>query len=90
MSNPIVYYTAEEVAALLKITRFTVYKMINRGDLPGYCIGREFRIEASDLDAFIRNPKTNCGKPSACKVSWNFISSARQTHYLVSIIVTHS
>ncbi|TWH51614.1 helix-turn-helix domain-containing protein [Sporomusa sp. KB1] len=57
MSNPIVYYTAEEVAALLKITRFTVYKMINRGELPGYRIGREFRIEAADLDAFIRKSK---------------------------------
>lgn len=55
MSNPI--YTAEEVATLLKITRFTVYKMINRGELPGYRIGREFRIEASDLDAFIRKSK---------------------------------
>ncbi len=34
-------YTPEEVAQILKITRFTVYEMIKRGDLPAYRIGRK-------------------------------------------------
>jgi len=50
-------YTAEEVANLLKITKLTVYKMISRGDLTGYRIGRKIRIDAADLDTYIRNSK---------------------------------
>lgn len=51
-------YTPEEVAKLLKITRFTVYEMIKRGDLSAYRIGRKMRVEAPDLDNYIRNRKT--------------------------------
>jgi len=50
-------YTAEEIANLLKVTKFTVYKMISRGDLTGYRIGRKIRVDAADLDAYIRNSK---------------------------------
>ncbi len=45
-------YTPEEVAKLLKISRFTVYEMIKRGELSAYRIGRKMRIEASDLDNY--------------------------------------
>lgn len=52
-----VSYTPEEVAKILKITRFTVYEMIKRGDLTAYRIGRKMRIEAPDLDAYIKKSK---------------------------------
>ncbi len=52
-----VTYTPEEIAKLLKITRFTVYEMIKRGDLAAYRIGRKMRIEAPDLDAYIKRSK---------------------------------
>ena len=55
-------YTPEEVAKLLKITRFTVYEMIKRGDLPAYRIGRKMRIESPDLDTYIRDRKTQGGR----------------------------
>lgn len=50
-------YTPEELAKILKITRFTVYEMIKRGDLPAYRIGRKVRVEAADLDQFINKSK---------------------------------
>lgn len=50
-------YTPEEVARILKITRFTVYEMIKRGDLAAYRIGRKVRVEAPDLEAYIKNSK---------------------------------
>ena len=50
-------YTPEELAKILKITRFTVYEMIKRGDLPAYRIGRKVRVEAADLDAYINKSK---------------------------------
>lgn len=56
-----VSYTPEEVAKLLKITRFTVYEMIKRGDLAAYRIGRKVRVEAPDLEAYIKKSKGAAG-----------------------------
>ncbi|MBP1764702.1 MAG: excise: binding domain, excisionase family [Firmicutes bacterium] len=50
-------YTPEEVAQILKISRFTVYEMIKRGDLTAYRIGRKMRIEAPDLENYIKKSK---------------------------------
>jgi putative molybdopterin biosynthesis protein len=53
-----VSYTPEEVAKILKISRFTVYEMIKRGDLTAYRIGRKVRVEAPDLDVYIKKSKS--------------------------------
>ena len=50
-------YTPEEVAQILKISRFTVYELIKRGKLTAYRIGRKMRIEASDLDLYKKQAK---------------------------------
>lgn len=52
-------YTPEEVAKILKISRFTVYEMIKRGDLAAYHIGRKVRVEAPDLEVYIQRSKRN-------------------------------
>lgn len=51
MANEI-SYTPGEVAEILKISKFTVYELIKRGDLPAYHVGRKVRVEAPDLEAF--------------------------------------
>lgn len=53
-------YTPEEVARILKISRFTVYELIKRGDLAAYRIGRKVRVEQADIDRYIQNTKS-CG-----------------------------
>ena len=50
-------YTPEELAKILKITRYTVYEMIKRGDFPAYRIGRKVRVEAPDVEAYIKKSK---------------------------------
>lgn len=50
-------YTPEEVAKSLKISRFTVYEMIKRGELTAYKIGRKVRVEAGDLEVFKQKAK---------------------------------
>ena len=42
----------EEVAAILKVTKNTVYELIKRGDLNSYRIGRKIRIDLQDVDAY--------------------------------------
>ncbi len=52
-----VSYTPEEVAKILKISRYTVYEMIKRGELQAYRIGRKMRIEESDLEVYKQKRK---------------------------------
>jgi excisionase family DNA binding protein len=48
-------YTTEEVAARLRIHRLTVIRRIEAGVLPARKEGREWRIRASDLEAYIQS-----------------------------------
>jgi len=66
-----VSYTPEEVAKILKISRFTVYEMIKRGDLSAYRIGRKVRVEAPDLEIYIKNSK---GHSPAAQTASNAVS----------------
>lgn len=50
-------YTPEEVASILKISKFTVYEMIKRGDLSAYRIGRKYRITKDDLERYIQKSR---------------------------------
>lgn len=50
-------YTPEEVAKILKISRFTVYELIKRGELTAYKVGRKVRVEAGDLEVYKQRGK---------------------------------
>ena len=47
------YLTLPEVAETLKVSRRTVYRWINSGDLDAYQFGREYRITESALKDFL-------------------------------------
>lgn len=49
--------TPQEVARMLKITKYTVYEMVKRGELPAYRIGRKIRIQQHDVEAYIKQGK---------------------------------
>ncbi|MDF9407153.1 helix-turn-helix transcriptional regulator [Pelotomaculum isophthalicicum JI] len=57
--SDILYYTPEEVAKILKISKGTVYELIKRGELPSYRIGRKMRVSPSDLEAFTKPASPN-------------------------------
>jgi len=44
--------TPEEVAAILNITKNTVYEMVKRGELKAYRIGRKIRIDEKEITAY--------------------------------------
>lgn len=50
-------YTPEEVAKILKISKFTVYELIKRGELAAYRIGRKVRVEDADLELYKQRSK---------------------------------
>lgn len=51
-------YTASEIAGLLKISKLKVYELINKGELPSYRVGKQMRVDASDLEAYKQQGKT--------------------------------
>ncbi|RIX48705.1 helix-turn-helix domain-containing protein [Paenibacillus nanensis] len=51
-------YTAEEIAKLLKISKLTVYDLIKKGELPSYRVGKQMRVDASDLEAYKNRHKS--------------------------------
>ena len=52
-----VSYTPEEVAKILKISKYTVYELIKRDELAAYHIGRKVRVDGADIEAYKRNSK---------------------------------
>lgn len=50
-------YTPEEVAKILRISKYTVYELIKRGELSAYRIGRKVRIEESDIESYKQKSK---------------------------------
>ncbi|MGQ7884761.1 substrate-binding domain-containing protein [Paenibacillus sp. WC2504] len=60
-------YTTEEIAKLLKISKLTVYDLIKKGDLPAYRVGKQMRVDASDLEAYKTRAKGDM--PTTLKVN---------------------
>lgn len=45
--------TAAEAAKILKITTYTMYELIKRGEIPAHRIGRQLRIDPEALDHYL-------------------------------------
>lgn len=49
--------TVSEVAEYLKISEVTTYKLVQKGVIPSFKIGRSWRVKYEDLLAFIEKKK---------------------------------
>ena len=49
--------TLKEVALLLKIAERTAYMMVQRGDLPGFKVGGQWRFKRADIDTWMEAQK---------------------------------
>ncbi len=52
------FYTAQELANILKVNIMTIYRYIKAGKIKAYKIGKEFRIEKKEFDNFLDKVKT--------------------------------
>lgn len=50
-------YTPEEIAQRLKLTKYTVYEMIKRGDLEAHRLGANLRISEEQFDRYLNRSK---------------------------------
>ncbi|TPG69466.1 helix-turn-helix domain-containing protein [Brevibacillus laterosporus] len=51
-------YTTEEIANILRVSKLTVYDLIKKGELSAYRVGRQMRVDASDLDSYKQKTKS--------------------------------
>ena len=49
MPDELVFYTAAEVAGMLRLHLQVVQRKLQAGEIPGYRIGREWRVERAQL-----------------------------------------
>lgn len=52
------FYTAQELADMLKVNIMTIYRYIKAGKLEAYKFGKEFRVEKSVWEKFLETNKT--------------------------------
>jgi len=46
--------TAAEAAKILKVSKYTLYELVKRGEIPAHHIGRQLRIDPAVLDNYLR------------------------------------
>jgi excisionase family DNA binding protein len=55
------FATVNEVAALMRVSKMTVYRLITQGDLPAVRIGRGYRIREEDVHRYLESRYTQAG-----------------------------
>ena len=51
------YFTMREVAKMLKVTERSIYRMIDKKEMPFFKFGGSWRIEKKDLEEYINKKK---------------------------------
>ena len=49
------FLTVAEVAALMRVSKMTVYRLVHGGDLPAVRVGRSFRVPERAVQDYLRS-----------------------------------
>ncbi|MDP9452051.1 MAG: helix-turn-helix domain-containing protein [Actinomycetota bacterium] len=55
------YLTVAEVAATLRVSTMTVYRLIKSGDLAAVRVGKSYRLAADEVDRYLARGFTEAG-----------------------------
>ena len=55
------YLTVAEVAAMLRVSTMTVYRLIKAGELPAMRVGKSFRLDEDAVDRYVARGFTAAG-----------------------------
>lgn len=59
--NAIEFLTIAEVAARMRVSKMTVYRLVHSGDLPAVRVGRSFRVAENDVNEYLRKSYYHAG-----------------------------
>lgn len=48
------FLTIAEVAAVMRVSKMTVYRLVHSGELPAVRVGRSFRVSEKDVNAYLQ------------------------------------
>jgi excisionase family DNA binding protein len=48
------FLTVAEVAAMMRVSKMTVYRLVHAGDLAAVRVGRSFRVREDEVDEYLR------------------------------------
>ena len=49
------FLTVAEVAAIMRVSKMTVYRLVHAGDLPAVRVGRSFRVPEQAVHDYLRD-----------------------------------
>ena len=49
------FLTVAEVAAVMRVSKMTVYRLVHSGDLPAVRVGRSFRVPEQAVHDYLRD-----------------------------------
>lgn len=52
--SSVTFLTVAEVAAVMRVSKMSVYRLIHSGELEAVRFGRSFRVEQSAVNAYLR------------------------------------
>ena len=55
------FLTVAEVAAMMRVSKMTVYRLVHAGDLPAARVGRSFRVPADAVHGYLRGAYHDAG-----------------------------
>lgn len=55
------FLTVAEVAAMMRVSKMTVYRLVHSGELPAVRVGRSFRVRETDANEYLRKSFYDAG-----------------------------
>jgi excisionase family DNA binding protein len=55
------FLTVAEVAAMMRVSKMTVYRLVHGGELPAARVGRSFRVPKDSVEDYLRNAYFDAG-----------------------------
>ena len=55
------FLTVAEVAAVMRVSKMTVYRLVHGGELPAVRVGRSFRVPEQAVHAYLRDSFVEAG-----------------------------
>ncbi|OJY37599.1 MAG: transcriptional regulator [Pseudonocardia sp. 73-21] len=55
------FLTVAEVAAMMRVSKMTVYRLVHGGDLPAARVGRSFRVPKGAVEEYLRSAYFDAG-----------------------------
>jgi len=55
------FLTVAEVAAIMRVSKMTVYRLVHSGELPAIRVGRSFRVPAQAVHDYLRDSFVEAG-----------------------------